>query len=83
LTAVCDEIESYAGVRTASGTMAGSPRRPLMRLTLDLDENSSPGAVRRRVEQDALPHARQASGLDELPVVIRLTMSGHTGPRVQ
>lgn len=83
LTAVCDEIEAYPGVRTVSGTMAGSPRRPLMRLTLDIDENASPGNVRRRVEQDALPHARQASGLDELPIVIRLTVSGHTGPRVQ
>jgi hypothetical protein len=83
LSAVCDEIEAYPGVRAASGTMAGSARRPLMRLTLDLEENASPGGVRRRVEQDALRHARQASGLDELPIVIRLTASGHTGPRVQ
>ena len=83
LAAVCDEIEDYPGVRAASGSMAGSSRRPLLRLTVDLDQSASPGVVRGRVEREALARVRQACGLDELPVVLRLAISGHDGPRVR
>lgn len=80
--AVCSEIEDFHGVRSAQGSLAGHPREPVLRLTVDLEDQASVGAVRTRIENTSLVHARQASGVDHLPVTLRLHVTSKPGARV-
>ena len=66
-TAVCEEIEGYRGVRSASARLLHDPRTPDLVLNVDLDERADIGATRRRIETEAVEHTRAALELPELP----------------
>jgi hypothetical protein len=76
--AVCEEIESYRGVRSARARLLHDPTRPDLVLTIELDERADIGETRRRIETDAVAHTRQALGLADLPtrVVLRPAVAG-------
>ena len=71
-TAVCEEVESYRGVRGARARLLHDERSPDLVLDVDLDDRADVAATRRRIESEAVPHTRQALGLGELPT--RLTL---------
>lgn len=73
--AVTDELEGYRGVRGASARLIGVPEEPDLLLTVDLDGRADFGEVRRRVEHEAIPHLRQAVGLERLPIRLRLRVA--------
>lgn len=78
-TAVCEEIESYRGVRSASARLLHDPRRPELVLHVDLDPRADIAATRRRIEADAVAHTRQALDLDELPTRLVLRPAAREG----
>lgn len=82
-SAVTDEIESYRGVRRASARLIGNPAQPDLVLTVTADERADLGALRNRIEQHAIPHTRQATGRDALPVHLRLHLASGAGRRVR
>ena len=71
-TAVCEEIESYRGVRGARARLLHDERHPDLVLDVDLDARADVAATRARIESEAVPHTRQALRLDDLPT--RLTL---------
>ncbi len=72
-TAVCEEIESYRGVRNARARRLHVRRRPDLVLDVSLDERADIAATRTRIETDADAHTRRTLGLTDLPT--RLTLS--------
>lgn len=66
-TGLTQEIESYRGVDSARARLHGDPEDPDLAVTVTLEDRADLAEVRRRVEQDALAHARQALGRD-LPI---------------
>lgn len=76
--AVSDEVEAFAGVRQADATLYGDGRDPLLRLDVVLADGADLPAVRGRIEDTAVAHARRATGRPDLPVWLRLRpASGH------
>jgi hypothetical protein len=73
--AVEDEVERIRGVDRASARMLGKPGQPLLRLDVKVGDDGDLGYIRSRIEQDTVPHARQAVSMDRLPVWVRLAMS--------
>ncbi len=78
-TAVCEEIESYRGVRAASARLLHDPRTPDLVLDVDLDDRADLTATRRRIETEAVEHTRTALDLPALPT--RLTLRPSTALR--
>ena len=70
--AVCEEIESYRGLRRARPRLLHDQPHPDLVLDLDLDDRAHLPATRRRIESEAVPHTLQALGLGHLPT--RLTL---------
>ena len=75
-TAVCQEIESYRGVRSARARLLHDDRHPDLVLDVDLDDRADIAATRARIETDALAHARTGLGLSQLPTTLTLTPTG-------
>jgi hypothetical protein len=73
--AVEDEIERVRGVSSASARMLGKPGDPLLRLDVKVGDDGDLGYIRSRLEQDTIPNARQAVGMDRLPVWVRLAVA--------
>ena len=81
--AVVGEIEGYRGVDSARARLIGDPDDPELVVTASLEENADFGAVRHRIETEALSHARQALGTMTLPTQLLLTItSGKRTSRV-
>jgi hypothetical protein len=74
-TALADEVAAYHGVDDASARILGSPRQPLLRLDVALDDSADIGAVRERVETQAVPRVRQAVSVSDLPIWLRLEIA--------
>jgi hypothetical protein len=72
--AVEDEVERIRGVSRASARMLGKASDPLLRLDVKVGDDGDLGYIRSRIEQDTIPNARQAVGLDRLPVWVRLAV---------
>lgn len=72
-TAVCQEIESYRGVRSARARLLHDDQHPDLVLDVDLDDRADIAATRSRIETDALAHTRTVLGLTELPTKLTLT----------
>jgi len=81
-SAVTEEVESYRGVRRASARLIGHPANPNLVVTVTADERADLGVLRTRIEQHAVPHTRQATGRDTLPVILRLHLASGRGRRV-
>lgn len=73
--AVEDEIERIRGVDRASARMLGSSKNPTLRVDVKVAETGDLGYIRSRLEQDAVPNARQAVGFPRLPVWVRLAVA--------
>ena len=81
-SAVTEEVESYRGVRRASARLIGHPAAPDLILTVTADERTDLGALRTRIEQQTIAHARQATGRD-LPVQLQLRLSPAAGRQLR
>jgi hypothetical protein len=73
--AVEEEIERIRGVSRATARMLGKPGDPLLRLDVKLGDDGDLGYIRSRIEQDSIPNARQALGMSQLPVWVRLAVT--------
>lgn len=73
--AVEEEIERIRGVDRASARVLGSSNNPTLRVDVKVADDGDLGYIRSRLEQDTVPHARQAVSLGRLPVWIRLAVS--------
>lgn len=72
-TAVCQEVESYRGVRNARARLLHDERHPDLVLSVELDDRADIAATRTRIETHALAQVRAVLGVSELPT--RLTLS--------
>lgn len=73
--AVSGEIESYHGVRQAGARLLHDPRRPDLILSVAVNDRADLAALRRRIEEEAITHARHAVGRDVLPVRLQLRLA--------
>lgn len=82
-SALTDEVESYHGVRHASARLTRDPRNPDLILTVAVNERADLGALRKRIEEQAVAHARQATGLRSLPVRLQMQLTSGADRRVR
>ncbi len=80
--AVTDEIGGYRGVAGASARLVGDELAPELRLRVQLDSRADVAALRRRIETDAVAHARQALDNPQLPVRLDLVVTDKKAARV-
>jgi hypothetical protein len=73
--AVEDEVERVRGVSRASARVMGKPGQPLLRVDVKVADDGDLGYIRSRLEEDMVPHARQAVGMGRLPVWVRLAVA--------
>jgi hypothetical protein len=78
--AVAEEVESYRGVDAAGARLIGSGRDPELVVTAALQETADLAAVRRRIETEALSHARNALEAPSLPIQLHLTVATSAVP---
>ncbi|HEV2888267.1 MAG TPA: alkaline shock response membrane anchor protein AmaP [Jatrophihabitans sp.] len=79
--AVTSEIDSYPGVHAARSRLIGDPLAPTLVVTAALEESADLAAVRRRIEANAVRHARQALEDPDLPVRLDLTVTNRQAQR--
>jgi hypothetical protein len=79
--AVAAEIDSYPGVHSAKARLIGDPLAPTLVITATLEESADLSGLRRRIESNAVRHARQALDNPELPVRLDLTMTNRQAQR--
>ena len=79
--AVASEIHSYPGVHSARARLIGDPLAPTLVVVATLEESADLPALRRRIEANAVRHARQALDNPELPVRLDLTMTSRQAQR--
>jgi hypothetical protein len=81
--AVADHAAGLPGVTRARGRMVGKPGSPALRLTLWLADDADVAEVCRRVDAEIVTEAREALGIGQLPVAVRLELDSVTNaPRV-
>jgi hypothetical protein len=73
--AVEDEVERIRGVSRASARMLGKASDPLLRLDVKVGDDGDLGYIRNRLEEDTIPNARRAVGMQQLPVWVRLAVA--------
>lgn len=70
--ALTREISAYHGVDAAKGRVIGDGRNPEVVLTVSATPSADLYALHRRIEAEALAHARQALGKPSLPIQLDL-----------
>jgi hypothetical protein len=70
--ALTREISAYRGVDAAKGRVIGDDRSPEIVLTVSATPSADLHALHRRIEAEALAHARQALGKPSLPIQLDL-----------
>lgn len=75
--AVCEEIESYRGVRSAKARLLDAKRQPDLVIEVALDGRADIAATRARIENEAIAHTRQA--MDRPDLSVQLTLRPATG----
>jgi hypothetical protein len=73
--AMTDELESHPNIRAADALLHGSSTTPGLRLGVTAENRADPRLVRADIENEALPHLRDALELDKIPTVLRLQFS--------
>lgn len=73
--ALTREIETYHGVQDVKGRIIGDASNPKIVVTVTAGQAANLPALRRRVESEALAHARQALGKADLPIQLDLKVS--------
>jgi hypothetical protein len=80
--AVVEEIESYRGVGSVRARLIGDPANPQLVVTATLKDSADLAALRRRIQTDALAHARAALDRPDLPAQLDLTVTTKRPTRV-
>jgi len=73
--ALTREIETYHGVQAVKGRIIGDASDPEIVVTVTARQTADLPALHRRVESEALAHARQALGNADLPIQLDLEVS--------
>ena len=73
--ALAGEVGSYRGVYSVRSRIIGDPASPQLVLTVTATPTADLPALHRRLESEALAHARQALGKQDLPVQLDLDIS--------
>jgi hypothetical protein len=73
--ALAGEIETYHGVQAAKGRVIGDAADPQMVIAVTAAPTADLPALRRRLESEALAHARQALGNGDLPIQLDIDVS--------
>jgi hypothetical protein len=73
--ALAGEVGGYHGVDSVSGRIIGEAASPRLVLTVTATPAADLPALHRRLESEALAHARQALGKQDLPVQLDLDVS--------
>ncbi|MFI2373005.1 alkaline shock response membrane anchor protein AmaP [Streptomyces sp. NPDC018833] len=82
-TVMAGEAESLDGVSHAHVMLTGRSRSaPAARVQLQLEPHAEPAGTLARLVDEAVAHARESAGLQELPVEVRLRESKHRAERV-
>lgn len=74
--AVAGEIEGYRGISGASAHLLGTRGTPTLLIHATLDGRGDPAELRRRIQTDAIAHARQSLDKPDLPVRLELRLAG-------
>lgn len=80
--AVSEEIGGYAGVHSARARLIGDATRPTLVVSATLHDSADLPSLRRRIESQAIGHARQAMADPELPVRLDLNVTDRQASRV-
>lgn len=80
--AVSEEIGGYAGVHSARARLIGDATRPTLVVGATLHDSADLPSLRRRIESQAIGHARQAMADPELPVRLDLNVTDRQASRV-
>ncbi|UQS23664.1 hypothetical protein L1857_12925 [Amycolatopsis thermalba] len=77
------EVETYPGVHSARGTLAGQQDNPTLALVVTVEQDGDPTHIRHRLDTDGLPRLRQALDLEALPTTVEFRFSTKTVSRIQ
>lgn len=69
------EVADYPGVRRARARLTESSDQPHLRLALTLEDDADVASVWQRVRSEAITNLRTALELDQVPTVIRMSMT--------
>lgn len=72
--AVVEEVENYLGVRNAEARLIGDATRPDLVIETCPEQRADLSALRRRIENNAVAHARQALDAPRLRVILDLNV---------
>lgn len=75
-TPAAADVESYHGVRGAAAWLAGPRQSPVLYLHVRTEYDADITALRREIDNHALPRLRGALELGELPSAILITPTG-------
>jgi hypothetical protein len=81
--AVTDEIDSYRGVDTSHAKVYGGPADPQLAITVSTASDADIAEIRRRIEDGALAHTRQALDRPDLPITLDITLGNRQLSRVR
>jgi hypothetical protein len=76
--ALTREIETYHGVDGARARVLGHPTAPEVVVTVTARQSADLHTLHRRLEAEALAHARQALGKPDLPIQLDLDVNRRT-----
>lgn len=73
--ALSGELQTYHGVASAKARVLGFPADPQIVITVTAEQAADLSALHRRIETEALAHARQALKKPELPIQLNLDVT--------
>ena len=73
--AVTGEIKGYRGISGATAHLLGTRGAPTLLIHAALDGRGDPAEIRRRIQTDAVTHARQTLDKPDLPVRLELRLA--------
>lgn len=80
--AVVEEIRGYLGVQAAQARLIGDSTSPTLVISAALEQTADLHQLRRRIETQAVAHARQSMDDPDLPVRLDLTVTTANSSRV-
>ena len=82
-SALADDIETYPAVRGARARIVSDHPSPEVEITVDVHDDADVPAVRRRIEEHALPRFRGALEVQELRARIHVRLAEPAGRTVR
>jgi hypothetical protein len=81
--AVADELRTYRGIDSANARMIGDSTHARLVVAVSATRGTDLGQLRRRIEADALTHARTAMADPGLGIQLDLAVANAAGPRAR